>query len=92
MTIQNGTATAEQMIRETPRGLRVGFRVEDGAHGIETLYALHPVTREIRVRTKRIGEDQTGAAWRETHHIPLSAEYVGRCENPFEAAYVRFVA
>ncbi len=78
MTIHYGTASAERVIRRTPSGLRVGFTTKDDDNGAETLYALHPVTREIRVRTDRIGAGGLdGARWREGHYVPPGAEYVG---------------
>lgn len=93
MTIQYGTATAERMIRDTPSGLRVGFRFDNEANGTRTLFTLHPVTREIRVRTTRTGDDaHIGAGWQETHHIPPGAEYVGRCMTPSDTAPLRFEA
>ncbi len=93
MTIHYGTATAERVICKTPSGARVGFVTTDPAEGTETLYTLHPITREIRVRTRRIGVDDVDAAgWREGHHIPPGAMYVGRCARPSRSAQVRFEA
>ncbi len=83
MTIQYGTATAERVICRTPRDLRVGFLTKNDTEGTETVYTLHPVTREIRVRTGEIGaNDQDELGWREGHHVPPGAEYIGRCEWP----------
>ncbi|MCB1350113.1 MAG: hypothetical protein KDK11_16290 [Maritimibacter sp.] len=93
ISIHYGTAPAEQIIRGTQAGLRVGFATTDVAAGTETLYALHPVTRDIRVRHRPIGEDgPDGAAWGEAHYIPPGAMYVGRCASFAETARVSFAA
>ena len=91
MTIRYGTSACERIIRGTPRRQRVGFSLPHPDEGTETLYALHPVTREIRVRTRRIGTDaMDGAGWREAHCIPPGAAYVGRCARPSETARITF--
>ena len=93
MTIHYGTATAERVIHRTPSGLQVGFLTKNETDGIETVYALHPVTREIRFRTSQIGaRDQGEMGWREGHYIPPGAEYIGRCERPSATTCAKFEA
>ena len=92
MTIQYGTSACERIICRTPVRQRVAFAMQNPDDGTETVYALHPVTREIRVRTGRAGEDGMEAgAWREAHCIPIGAAYVGRCGRPSERARITFV-
>lgn len=78
MGINYGTAAAERVIRRTPSGLRVRFKTENHQEGTQTLYALHPITREIEVRTNCIGDHvPDGEGWREGHHVPPGAEFIG---------------
>ena len=83
MATRYGTAAAERIILRTPPRLRVGFRTTDRTAGTQTVYALHPVTREIRARTNRIdADDWHQESWREAHHVPPGAEYIGHCVWP----------
>lgn len=83
MGIYYGTTAAEGVINRTPRGRRVRFKTENHEDGTKTLYALHAVTREILVQTSRLGElARDGEPWREGHHLPLGAEYIGHTVVP----------
>lgn len=78
MGIHYGTAAAERVILKSPCGLRVRFRTENHEDGTQTLFALHPVTREILVQTSRLGEPASdGEGWREGHFLPPGAEFIG---------------
>lgn len=93
MDIHYGTAAAERIIQATPHRQRVGFAMQDRSEGIETVYTLHPVTREIRVRTGRIGAEGASAdGWQEAHWIPPGAAYIGRSGRPSESVRLTFEA